>query len=128
MNRGEIIHEVQRRGDFVDADAAEDAVLATLSVLGERLKGGESKDLAAQLPPELADALPTDGPGETFDVGEFVRRVAERELAEVSTAIAHRHARVVLDVVLGAVSEGERADVLAQLPDEYLRELVEAEP
>jgi uncharacterized protein (DUF2267 family) len=55
MNRGELIHEVERQGEFPDAAAAEDAVIATLSVLGERLKGGEAKDLAAQLPAERAD-------------------------------------------------------------------------
>jgi uncharacterized protein (DUF2267 family) len=126
MNRGELVHEVRRRGEFRDAAAAEDAVLATLSVLGERLRGGEAKDLAAQLPAELADAVQTTGPGDAFDVMEFCRRVAAREEADVSTAIARRHARVVLDVVLGAVSAGERDDVLAQLPDEYVRELIGA--
>jgi uncharacterized protein (DUF2267 family) len=124
MNRGELIHEVQRRGDFADAAAAEDAVLATLSVLGERLKGGEARDLAAQLPPELADAVQTSGPGEPFDVQEFCRRVAEREEREVSSAVARGHAQVVLDVVLGAVSDGERQDVLAQLPAEYVDTLI----
>ena len=98
------MHEVQRRGEFEDRAAAEDAVLATLSVLGERLKGGEAKDLAAQLPAELAEALPTDGPGERFDVMEFVRRVAAREARDVSTPIAKQHARVVLAVVLGSIS------------------------
>lgn len=126
MNRGEIIHEVQRRGEFIDSASAEDAVLATLSVLGEGLKGGEAKDLAAQLPSELADAMPTDGPGDRFDVPEFVRRVAERESSAVSTAIARQHAQVVLDVVLGAVTAGERSDVIAQLPQEYVDELIDA--
>lgn len=120
MNRGELIHEVERRGEFPDAAAAEDAVIATLSVLGERLKGGEAKDLAAQLPAELADAVQTRGPGERFDADEFCRRVAEREERDVSSAIAREHVRVVLDVVLGSVSTGERDDVIAQLPDEYL--------
>lgn len=125
MNRGEIVHELQRRGDFTDATAAEDALLATLSVLGERLKGGEARDLAAQLPRELADALPTDGPGDRFDITEFLRRVAEREEADVSTAIARQHARIVLDVVLSVVSAGERDDVIAQLPQEIVDELIE---
>ncbi len=125
MNRGELIHEVQRRGDFADAAAAEDAVLATLSVLGERLKGGEARDLAAQLPGDLADAVQTSGPGDRFDAQEFCRRVAEREDGEVSTAVAEQHVRVVLDVVLGSVSSGERDDVIAQLPEEYVGTLLE---
>lgn len=57
MNRGELIHEVQQRGDVPDAVAAEDAVLATLAALGERLEGGEARDLAAQLPAEYVDTL-----------------------------------------------------------------------
>ena len=125
MNRGELIHEVQRRGEFPDAAAAEDAVLATLSVLGERLKGGEARDLAAQLPGELADAVQTSGPGERFDVHEFSRRVAEREDRDVSSAVALQHASVVLQVVLGSVSSGERDDVIAQLPAEYIETLLE---
>lgn len=125
MNQGELIHEVQRRGEFPDATAAEDAVLATLSVLGERLKGGEARDLAAQLPGDLADAVQTSGPGEPFDLQEFSRRVAEREEREVSSAVALQHASVVLEVVLGSVSSGERDDVIAQLPAEYAKTLLE---
>jgi len=124
MNRGELIHEVQRRGEFADAAAAEDAVLATLSVLGERLKGGEARDLAAQLPADLADAVQTSGPGDRFDAQEFCRRVAEREERDVSTAVAQQHVQVVFDVVLGSVSSGERDDVIAQLPEEYVGTLL----
>ena len=126
MNRGELIHEVQRRGDFPDAVAAEDAVLATLAALGERLKGGEARDLAAQLPADLADAVQTTGPGERFDVQEFCRRVAEREERDVSSAIARNHASVVLQVVLESVSSGERDDVIAQLPAEYVETLLQS--
>jgi uncharacterized protein (DUF2267 family) len=124
MNRGELIHEVQRRGDFVSVDDAEAACTATLSVLGERLAGGEAKDLAAQLPRELADVVQTRGPGERFDLQEFYRRVAEREERDVNPAVAREHARVVMGVVLSAVSSGERDDVLAQLPKEYRADLV----
>ncbi len=126
MNRGELIHEVQRRGDFPDAVAAEDAVLATLAALGERLKGGEARDLAAQLPADLADAVQTTGPGERFDVHEFCRRVAEREERDVTSAIARNHASVVLQVVLESVSSGERDDVIAQLPAEYVETLLQS--
>jgi uncharacterized protein (DUF2267 family) len=123
MNRGELVHEVQRRGDFDSAEAAEAAVLATLSVLGERLKGGEAKDLAAQLPRELADAVETRGPGERFDLTEFYRRVAEREERDVNPALARDHARIVLEVVLDAVSPGERDDVLHQLPEGWRNDI-----
>lgn len=125
MNRGEILHELRRRGEFDSADDAENALVATLSVLGERLAGGETRDLGAQLPSELADALGSRGSGERFDLTEFYRRVAEREERDVNPAIARDHARVVLDVVLSAVSAGEREDVVHQLPEEYRRDLID---
>jgi uncharacterized protein (DUF2267 family) len=124
VNRGEFVHAVQRRGGFDSADGAEAALTATLSVLGERLTGDEARDLAAQLPGEIADAVETHGPGERFDLEEFYRRVAEREERDVNPAVAREHARAVMDVVLGAVSGGERADVVAQLPLEYRSDLI----
>lgn len=124
MNYGEFVHELQRRGDFASSDDARAALTATLTALGERLTGNEAKDLAAQLPEELAEALPTRGPGERFGLDEFYRRVASREERDVNPAVAREHARVVLDVVLNAVSRGERDDVLAQLPAEYVADLV----
>jgi uncharacterized protein (DUF2267 family) len=124
MNRGQIVHELQRRGDFSSAEDAEAAVTATLSVLGERLAGGETKDLAAQLPPEFAEALPISGPGERFDLAEFYRRVAAREERDTDSNTAREHARAVMRVVLDAVSAGERSDVVAQLPADYRADLV----
>jgi uncharacterized protein (DUF2267 family) len=125
VNRGQFVHEIQRRGDFGTADEAEAALTATLSVLGERLTGREATDLAAQLPEELADAVSTHGRGERFGAEEFYRRVAAREETDIIPAVARGHVRTVVDVVLGAVSPGERDDVLAQLP-EGLREDLEA--
>ena len=61
-------------------------MLATLSVLGERLKVGEARDLTAQLPADFADAVATSRPGDAFDINEFCRRVAEREEREISSA------------------------------------------
>jgi uncharacterized protein (DUF2267 family) len=123
VNRGQFIHEIQRRGGFETAEEAEAALTATLSVLGERLTGTEATDLAAQLPDELADAVSTHGTGERFDAEEFYRRVAAREEAEIIPAVARGHVRTVVDVVLGAVSPGERGDVLAQLPEDLRQEL-----
>lgn len=50
----EFIAQVQRRADLSTKDEAERAIRATLETLAGRLAGGEAKDLAAQLPPEIA--------------------------------------------------------------------------
>jgi uncharacterized protein (DUF2267 family) len=95
---------------------------ATLRTLADRISGGEAKDLASQLPAPLKDDLqPTGEDAESFDVDEFVRRVAER--GQVAPDEARTGATAVLTTVREAVSAGEFDDVLSQLPQEY-RELV----
>jgi hypothetical protein len=66
----------------IDHDEAERAVRATLTALAERISAGEARDLAAQLPPELAPWLNVDKRSERFDVDEFLRRVAVRSGAD----------------------------------------------
>lgn len=119
MDSDAVLKKIERQAELADRQQAEDVTQAVLSVLGERLKGGETSDLAAQLPGELADALPLSGAGEVFGVEEFDRRVAEREGGSCGLAEAHRHSAAVLGTVLSAVSQGERRDVAAQLPAEY---------
>lgn len=116
MTADELFRAVARGADLASVADAEVVTTAVLSVLGERLSGGAPGNLAAQLPPELADALAPDGAGEAFGLEEFDRRVAERSGG--SSAEAHGRATVVLSAVLTAVSAGERDDVLAQLPGE----------
>jgi uncharacterized protein (DUF2267 family) len=93
------------------------ATQATLQTLAERISAGEARDLADELPPELAPWIATTTPAEGFDIDEFVRRVAEREGVDVDTA--ERHARVVFDAIGRAVSPQELFDMLAELPAEY---------
>ncbi len=50
MKYDEFISQVQRRANLASREEAERATRATLETLGERLAGGEAKDLAAQLP------------------------------------------------------------------------------
>jgi uncharacterized protein (DUF2267 family) len=95
---------------------------ATLRTLGDRISGGEAKDLAAQLPGPLKGDLETvPEQAEAFDVDEFIRRVAER--GHVGSEEARTGAVAVLTTVREAVTPGELDDVLSQLPQEY-RELV----
>jgi uncharacterized protein (DUF2267 family) len=98
-------------------DDAERAVQATLQTLAERLDRGEARDLAAELPPQIAAWLATAGPAERFDVDEFVARVAAREGTDLATAEAH--ARAVFVALGQAVSAGELDDMAAQLSSDY---------
>jgi uncharacterized protein (DUF2267 family) len=98
-------------------DPAERATEATLETLAERIDAGEARDLAGELPDEVAPWLATTTPAERFDVGEFLRRVAEREGTDVETA--ERHADAVFMALQRAVSPQEFADLSAELPKDF---------
>jgi uncharacterized protein (DUF2267 family) len=105
--------------------AAESAARATLQTLAERLSGGEARELAAELPPPLAEWLSGGGENaEPFDAGEFVRRVAEREQVDPETARAHVQA--VFIALARLVRGAEIARLTVQLSGDYKRLLGEA--
>src|SRR5260370_16536893 len=80
MKHDEFIGRVQHHARLPSRGDAERATRATLETLGERLAGGEPKDLASQLPPEIGlHLLRCGGKGERFSLDEFYRRVSERE-------------------------------------------------
>ncbi len=119
MKYDEFIAQVQRRADLNTRDEAILATQATLETLGERLAGGEPKDLAAQLPTELANYLqqPLAGSGEPFTLDDFFMLVAEREglgLAEATFQALHA-----LGLVTEVVTMGEKENIRAQLPAEF---------
>jgi uncharacterized protein (DUF2267 family) len=117
--------EVRERSGL-DKEQAEKAVRATLNTLAERLKGGEPKDLASQLPEELKETvLLTAGRGSGMHIPapDFVEIVADRENAPPDEA--RKHIQAVMATLRDAVSEGEFEDVMAQLSPDY-RELVPA--
>ena len=117
MQYDEFIGRVQNRARLATTGEAVRATRATLEVLGERLFGGEAKDLAAQLPREIAHYMETDRSSESFGLDEFFLRVSQREEVELPDAI--HHARAVISVLRDSVTEGEMRDVMAQLPEEY---------
>lgn len=117
MKEHELVSAVQHSAGLHDPAAAKRAVQVTLRTLGARLAAGEPADLAAQLPPALAGALPEQGSGERFGVDEFYRRVAEGEGVDVGGA--RQHARAVAAALKAAITPGELNDVLAQLPPDY---------
>ena len=120
MKYDEFIKEVQTRGHMESRQEAEKATQATFRTLAERLAGGEPRNLASQLPPELAQHLPYEGEetSNPFSLEEFLKRVNEKD-GGVDQPRAVYHARVVMEVLQEAVTEGEMDDVRSQLPDEY---------
>lgn len=118
MQEHEFVAAVKESLDL-DNHSADRAVRATLTVLGQRLEGGEAKDLAAQLPGSLKELLPNDGPGERFDVNAFYERIAAEEGEGVTVAQARQHARAIAKGLETAVSDGEWNDITSQLPADY---------
>jgi uncharacterized protein (DUF2267 family) len=112
----------QRAGiSWIDAERA---ARATLQTLAERISGGQARQLAEDLPQHLRRWLLADGEDAAdFGVGEFIRRVAERE--GVGPETAEQHARAVLIALARLVRGEEITRLAAQLPSEYKRILYE---
>ena len=104
----------------VSREEADKLTWATLATLAERITGGEARDLAAQLPLPLQNALlAASEEAEGFSFEEFVRRTAER--AGTNAGIAEMAVDAVLATLRDAVSPGEFDDVLSQLPQDFKR-------
>lgn len=120
MQYDEVVAAVRKNSDLNDNEHATTAVVGTLELLGQRLAGREPADLASQLPAELQDALSRrTGSAETFDVDEFLRRLAQYEGRGVTPEQARDHAQAVLGTLSSFVSGGEIDDVRSQLPAGY---------
>jgi uncharacterized protein (DUF2267 family) len=118
MQYSEFMGQVHHRARVDSMDKAVAAVRATLTVLGQRLAGGEPDDLAAELPNEIGRYLKEAEPrGQRFGFQEFMERVSQEEGVDLPEAV--HHARVVIEVLQEAVSVGEIEDVRAQLPAEF---------
>ena len=110
----------------VSREQAETLTRATLQVLAQRISGGEARDIARQLPPDLDAALrPEHEQAEPFDLEVFVQRVADRSFVDHDAAVAG--VRAVFQTLREAVTGDEFEDVLAQLPREYAALLDESE-
>jgi uncharacterized protein (DUF2267 family) len=100
-----------------DRAVAQQATSATLQTLAERIDREQARQLAAQLPPEIAPLIATTTPAQRFDVDEFLERVSEREGVDVITA--QQHAAAVLDALARAVSPKEWNDMVSELPRDF---------
>jgi len=112
----EFLGQVRHRARLGSRGEAERATRATLETLAERLVDGEARDLAAQLPPELAHFLqpPDAGIGTKLTLDELFETVSMREGVELEEATFH--ARVVIGVLTEAISQVEIQDARVQLP------------
>ncbi len=117
MDYHEFLGQVQHRARLATLEQATRTTRAVLTTLGERLYGGESGNIAAQLPIELGRYLHEGNPPSRFDLDEFYNRVAMRENTEMPDAVYH--ARVVMQVLREAVTGGLFQKLRAQLPPEY---------
>jgi len=74
MKGEQFIAEVRNLAELGNDEDAQKATRATLETLKERLAGNEPKNLAAQLPPEVARFVEGEGGREAFSVEEFYGR------------------------------------------------------
>lgn len=118
MKAEEFTREVMHHAGIESRTAAHETIRATLETLSEHLTEGESKNLASQLPPELALYLqqPFAGVGERFSLDEFFARVSQRE--GVGLQDATHHARVVASTLGQAIDLGALEHLVDQLPTE----------
>ncbi|WP_031470853.1 DUF2267 domain-containing protein [Sciscionella sediminilitoris] len=120
MQYEEILSNVRHSGGPSRQSEAEGLLDAVLGVLGQRITQDEASDLAAQLPvPLRAPLLGHQADPERFGAAEFLRRVAEAQSMGHNEERLRAHVRAVFAVLVEAVSTGELADVLDQLPAEY---------
>src|SRR5436853_5395829 len=116
MTFDHFVGQVQHRAQLASTDEALRAICCTFETLAERLDFGETKDLAAQLPRELAAYFVVSEHSMRFSLEDFFKRVSEREQVDLPKSI--HHARVVMEVLQEAVSAGKIRDARAQLPKE----------
>lgn len=117
MQYTEFLEQVARQANLSTEDA-EALTRATLRVLAERITGGEAKDLAAQLPPDLDGELAGAAePEQKMSFAEFEQRV--QALLPGDTDGVAGGVRVVFSVVSQAVTPGQFDDVVSHLPREF---------
>ncbi|BAZ68332.1 MAG: DUF2267 domain-containing protein [Pelatocladus maniniholoensis HA4357-MV3] len=119
MKYDEFITHVQSVAQLDTREETERATRATLETIKERIVGDEAKDLASQLPKELAECLHgREGQnGGSFSLQDFISRVSKKEGVEPTVAVMH--IRSVFTVLLDAVTPGEFADFQSNFSDDY---------
>jgi uncharacterized protein (DUF2267 family) len=105
------------RGAHIASDEAERAACATLQTLAEDISTSETVQIAGRLPERLHRCVsPSDG-AETFDAGEFLRRVARR--AQLDEPAARRDARAVFSALFRSIGPEEFHALRSALPPDF---------
>jgi uncharacterized protein (DUF2267 family) len=122
----EFIDHVAERAGVSHAHAAM-LTQATLTVLADRISGGQAADLEVQLPEQLARPLrkSPQKPAESYGFARFVDKVRGMGPDVPEEAIVPG-IRAVMLTLRDAVPEKEFRDTMAQLPHEF-RELLQEE-
>ncbi|MEU2305978.1 DUF2267 domain-containing protein [Streptomyces misionensis] len=135
MRHDEMIGKVQALAQLPDRGSAERAAHAVVTTLSERLPSGLARHVAAQLPPDMADAMrlaadataatAAEGTaGERFGLTAFAGRVADRAGTDEETAL--REAAAVLEVLDAALAPELTERMAGALPAD-IRELLPVE-
>lgn len=117
MKYDELVRRVAGR-TALTRRAADELLVATLTVLAENLTPDETRDLLAQLPKSMKQRVPATSQPVAMRPIEFVARVADLrgggDLDETETAV-----RAVVETLTEAVNAGQIRDVVEQLGAEY---------
>jgi uncharacterized protein (DUF2267 family) len=116
MEYDQFVMAVQNRAG-IGADAAADAIAATLTILSERLTAAQTQDVAAELPAELKDLLAVAAAGQPFDFDDFLNRIADQ--LDADREHADRVAAAVVTTLAEAAGPGDVEDALGELPPEF---------
>lgn len=118
MQAVEFYRLVQERLGLADQSEAEAATRSVLAALADRINRPEAKDMASQLPKELADLVKgRGGPVQKMDLDTFIGRI-QSDLDLENRDQAFRITEAVFSVLKDAISQGEWEDVVSQLPRE----------
>lgn len=121
-----IIERIMEEGGGADESAAEQALRATLIVLGQRLTDDESRALRTDLPEKLAAVVAQSEYDGDFDAAELYERVRRRQ-PELSAGMARERTEVVLRVLTGVLSDEVVQRLVRALPADLGRHLLPIE-
>ncbi|NJL87333.1 MAG: DUF2267 domain-containing protein [Leptolyngbyaceae cyanobacterium SM1_1_3] len=119
MKHAEFLNTTQAVSQFDSTEAVESFVQSVFEVLANRIYGNEAKDLASQLPEEIAQYLRGhEGENGTYmDLQTFYSRIAER--SQLDVAEIPQKVRGLFAVIQKAVTPGQFDHLKVNLSDEY---------
>jgi uncharacterized protein (DUF2267 family) len=118
MKTDEFLATVRDRGNYADQAEAREVTGTVLTALAHRLGVDDAKEVAAQLPVDLQDAMTSvTGPAEPFGVDAFLARVAHA--LSTSTETAKWDASAVLTTLAEAMAEDGLNQLLGRVQSGY---------